>query len=459
MKIIVCGAGQVGTGIARQLAQEENDVTVIDTSPEHIQKINDSLDVKAFIGTPSYPGVLENAGAADADMLIAVTLSDEINMISCQVAHSLFGVPVKIARIRHQSYLQPMWKDLYRKDHLPIDYIISPEREVANAIMNRLHVPGAMDMIPFVDGLIKVIEIRCSRKCGLIGMSLTNIREILMDLNVSIIGMVRDDTFIVPSKKDELHADDALFFVTSDEHVKAALKIFGHEEKEARRVLIVGGGNIGFYIAQYLENEEHDINAKLVEISKERAEFIAGQLNKTTVIHGDSLDHEITGEAGIDTAEAVISVTNDDEVNIFSALIAKRAGCQRAIVLTNKSASYASLINTLGIDVTVSPREITVSSILQHVRRGKVRAAHSICGGAAEIIEAEVFSNSSLIGQTIESLDLPRAVIIGAIVREETVIIPRPQDVLQEKDRILLLSETSQLKKVDKLFSSRQDYF
>jgi trk system potassium uptake protein TrkA len=459
MRIIVCGAGQVGMGIARQLASEENDVIVIDNNPDAIQRVNDTLDVKAIVAFPSHPNVLEDVGAKDADMIIAVTLSDEVNMIVCEIAHALFGVPTKIARIRNQNYLMPAWKDLYRQDHVPIDFIISPEREVAKAIVNRMHVPGAMNMIPFVDGRVKVIEIRCSRTCGLIGMPLPQVREILLDLNVSIIGLVRGDRIIIPTKSDVLEPYDALFFVTDEKDVRAAMKMFGHEEREARRIVIVGAGNIGLYLAEHLETDYQQVNVKLIEMNRERAEFVASQLNKTIVINGDALDHEILSEANIESSETVIAVTNDDEVNIFASLIAKRSGCQRCITLVNKSTAYSTLISTLGIDVVVNPREITVSSILQHVRSGKVRAAYSICGGQAEIIEAEAFEGSSLVGKTVSALDLPQGVVIGMIARGDKIIVPKDDEMIAEGDRIIVMSLTTQLKKVDKIFSDRQDYF
>lgn len=460
MKIIVCGAGQVGTGIARQLASEDNDVTVIDSSPEAIQKINENLDVQTFIGVPSHPTMLEASGARDADMIIAVTTSDETNMIVCQVAHSLFNMHTKIARIRHQNYLQPIWKDLYRKDHLPIDFIISPEREVAEAILNRLHVPGAMDMIPFASGLLRVIEVSCESTCALINLPLMQVRDILLDLNVSIMGLVRDEQFIIPEKKETLMAGDAIFFVTGEENVSEAMKIFGHKEKEARRVLLIGGGNIGLFLAEALEKDElHDINVKLIEVVKKRAEFIASQLSDTVVINGDALDQQILLEANIENTETVISVSNDDEVNILSSLLAKRFGCDRTITLINKSKSYSPLMSSLGIDVIVNPRETTVSSILQHIRKGKVKAAYSICSGAAELIEVEAFANSSVVGQSINNIGLPKGAMIGAIAREEEVIIPHEEDTIQEGDRILIMSLLSDVKKVDAVFSERQDYF
>lgn len=459
MKIIVCGAGPVGTGIARQLASEDNDITVIDGSREQIQKLSEELEVSAFTGFPSHPNILEDAGASDAEMIIAVTSSDEVNMVICQVAHSVFNIPIKIARIRNKSYLEPIWKDLYRHDHLPIDYIISPEKEVANAIINRLHVPGAMDSIPFSDGALKVIEVRTTANCPAIGSSISKIKEEYPHLKMSILGINREDTFIVPSNSEEIQPLDEIFFVSDLNFVQEVMTLFGHEEKEARRVLVVGGGNIGLFIAEALVNEKHRINLKLIELNKERAEYIASRVPHTTVINGNSLDQDILSEASIESTETVIAVTNDDEVNILSSLLAKRFGCQRAFALINKGSSYNPLVTSLGIDVTINPREMTVSGILQHTRRGKVRAAHSVCGGAAEIIETEVASHSTIIGQTIHDLDLPAGVKVGAIMRKESVIIPDEKTIINENDRILVLTLTSQIKKVDKIFSARLDYY
>lgn len=458
MKVILCGAGQVASSIARQLVAENNQVVVIDESADAIQKLTERLQVKAIIGMPSYPSVLEEARAAQADMIIAVTSSDELNMLICQVAYSLFNVPNRIARIRNQHYLNPIWNQLYSQNHLPIDHIISPENEVAKAILNRLHVPGAMDMIPFADGLLKVIEVRCSGTSGLMGMSLSQVREILLELGVSILGMMREDRFIPVQDHVSLRAEDALFFVTDNANVQAAMRMFGHEEREARRAIILGGGNIGLSLCQYMEEEEN-ISVKLIELNMARAEYVAGQLSKTIVIQGDALDQEILSEVNVSAAETIIAVTNDDEINIFASMIAKREGCQRTIAIVNKSASYASLIGTLGIDVIVNPREVTVSTILQHIRRGKVRAAYSICNSTAELIELEIVAHASVIGQTISDLDLPEGVMIGAIARAQKLLIPVESDTLQEKDRVLIISPTSEVKKIDDIFSSRQDYF
>ncbi len=449
----------MGTGIAKQLASEDNHVTVIDNNPKNIENIKNGLDVSSFLGFPSHPTVLEDAGAADTEMIIAVTTSDEVNMVVSQVAHSLFNIPIKIARIRHQNYLQPMWKDLYRHDHLPIDYIISPEREVANAVINRLHVPGAMDSIPMMEGRVNVVEMRCTGDFPLYGRPLSRIREHIEHLKAAVIAIKRDEKVFIPSDSDKLSLGDEVFFVADNDDVPEVMGLFGHMEKEARRVLIIGGGNIGLYIAETLEAEGLGVSVKIIELGRERAEYIAARLSETTVINGNSLDLEILHEAGIESTETVISVTNDDEVNILSALLSKRSGAKQAFTLINKGGSYGPLIASLGIDATVDPREMTVSGILQHTRRGKVRAAHSICRGEAELLEIEAFSNSAISGRSVSDLELPSGITVGVILRDGRIIVPDEYTTIMEKDRLLVLALTHQIKKVDKIFSARLDYY
>lgn len=459
MRVIVCGAGQVGTSIARQLSMEDNDVTVVDQSPEFIQKISETLDVKAHVGFAAYPTVLEEVGAADADMIIAVTLSDEVNMVACQVAHSLFNIPTKIARIRSQNYLHPEWRHLYRHDHLPIDFIISPEIEVANAVIHRLHVPGAVDTIPFADGSVKVIGLRCTLDCPMINMSLFKVQERFADMGVSILGVMREDNFIVSGEEIELLEDDELYFACDTKQVPKAMALFGHEEREARRIIIIGGGNIGLFLAQHLEKEEPDVKVKLIELNTERAEYVAEKLSRITVINGDALSQQILEEANVAIAETVIAVSNDDEVNILASLLAKRFGCQRVVALVNNANSYAPLMSSLGIDVAVNPREITVSGILQHIRKGRILSVHSICKGKAEIIEAEAVEASPVVGKSLGSLALPRGIVIGAIMRGEKVIFPTQETIIHVGDRIVILSQANMVKKVERIFSVKFEFF
>lgn len=458
MKVIVCGAGQVGFNIARYLADENNDVTVIDQRPELIRKISDTLDVQAVLGYASHPPVLEQAGAADADMIIAVTHADEVNMVACQVAHSLFNVPTKIARVRSQSYLQPIWANLFSRDHMPIDVIISPEIEVARAISRRLDVPGAIDVIPLAGDKVRLIGVRCGEECPLVNTPLRQLTVLFPDLNIVIIGIVRDGKALVPTAEDQMLPGDEVYFVVDTTHTERAMAAFGQEGPEARRVVILGGGNIGLFLAQQLEAEHHGVNVKVIEFNKERAEYVAKTLHRTVVLNGDVLDSEILEEANIGTAETAVAVTNDDETNILSALLAKRYGCRRAMTLINKNA-YSTLVSNLGVDVVISPRAITVSNILQHVRRGRIHAVHSLHEGFGELIEADALETSSLVGKPLREVKLPAGVLLGAVVREGRVISPRGNTVVQANDRVILFSAASAVKKVEKMFSVRLEYF
>ncbi len=458
MKVIVCGAGQVGFNITRYLAQEDNDITVVDQSPELIRKISDTLDVKAIIGFASHPEVLARAGAADADLLIAVTQADEVNMVACQVAHSLFDVTTKIARIRQQGYLNPMWANLYSRDHMPIDVVISPEREVAEAIGRRLQVPGVFDMIPLADGKVKLIGVRCEEDCPIVNTPLRQLTQLFPDLNVVIIGLARDNEARIPSADDEMLPGDEVYFVAESDHVPRAMAAFGHEEAEARRLVIFGGGNIGQFLAQAIEENNPSVNLKVIEADKARAEAAARTLKRSVVLEGDVLEADILEEANVGTAEAVVAVTNDDETNILASLLAKRLGSGRAITLVN-SGAYAPLISSLGVDVAVSPRNITVSTILQHVRRGRIHSVNTLRDGFGELIEAEAMDTSGLIGKPLREAELPHGVILGSVVRGNEVILPRGSTVVEVGDRIVLFARSEAVKEVEKMFSVRLEFF
>jgi len=458
MQVIICGAGQVGFNIARYLAGEGADITVIDRSRELVEKITDSLDVKGLVGFASYPDVLERAGARDADMIIAVTYADEVNMVACQVCHSLFEVPTKIARVRNQSYLDTMWSDLFSRDHMPIDVIISPEIEVARAIEHRLQLPGAFDLHPLADGKVSLIGIHCTADTPVINTPLRQLTALFPDLHIVVVGISRDGHGSVPKPDDELLPGDDVYIVADTEHLDRAMSAFGHEEREARRMILVGGGNIGLNLAQEIERKHPGVSLKLIEVDKQRAELVAQTLEKSVVIHGDALDSDILEEASAGSAETVIAVSNDDEVNILTSLLAKRYGCQRAVTLINK-ATYGPLVGTLGIDTVVSPRAITVSTILQHVRRGRIRSVHSLPEGFGELIEAEALETSSLVGVPIREAKLPDGVIVGAIVRDGEVIIPRGDAVVRANDLVIILAATKAVKKVEKLFAVKLEFF
>jgi trk system potassium uptake protein len=458
MKVVICGAGEVGSNIARYLATGTNDVTVVDQSTELIRRLSESLDVKGLVGHASQPDVLERAGIEDADMIIAVTFTDEVNMIACQVAHSLFGVPTKIARIRSQSYLQPMWAKMFTRDHLPIDVVISPEVEIARAVTRRLEVPGAMDVIPLSDDKVRLIGVRMTEDTPLINTPLRQLTSLFPEMQIIVVGIKRGDTSIVPHAEDEMFPGDDVYFVVASDQCERAMSAFGHEEAETRRAVIFGGGNIGLFLAQELEREHPEINVKIIELNRERAEVVSADLKNTVVINGNILDPEILFEAGVDKAETVIAVTEDDETNILASLLAKKCGAQRTITLVNKS-TYNPLMGPLGVDVVVNPRSITVSQILSHVRRGRVHSAYSVQENFGELIEADAMETSVLVGKPLKDVDLPSKSRVGAIIRDGQVIVPRPQTVIEGGDRIILFAATEAVRKVEKLFSVRLEYF
>ena len=457
MKVIICGAGQVGNSIAKQLVLEGNDVTVIDQSEELIEKINNSLDVKAFVGFASHPTVLEEAGASNADMIISVTQSDEINMVSCQVAHSIFGIAKKIARIRNQNYFYKDTEKLFSANHMPIDVIISPEVEVANAILDKLHVPGAIETILFSEGRVKVISVKTINNSIVNNMSVEGVNKILTHLKAKVICFMKEGILHTEDSNEFLDPECEIYVITAVEDLKEMMAIFGHEESEARKICIVGGGRIGLYLAQKLEQSE-DIRVKVIEHQEKRAHEIAEKLKYTSVINGDALEQEILQEVSISSSDTIITVSNDDEVNILSGLLAKKYGCLKSIVLVNSN-SFAPLFSSLGIDIVVNPREITVSSILRYIRNIKVRNVNAICDSQAEIIEVDAFESSYSAGKRIMELKLPEGVSVCMIIRGEEIIIPHNDTEIAAQDRLIIFSMVEKVKKVEKIFSEKFKYF
>ena len=458
MKVIICGAGEVGANIARYLASEAIDVTVIDQRVELIRQLSESLDVSGLVGHASQPDILDKAGINDADMMIAVTRSDEVNMIACQLAHSLFGVPTKIARIRSQSYLQPAWSKMFTREHLPIDFVISPEVEIARAVTRRLEVPGAIDVIPLSDDKVRLIGVRITNDTPLINTPLRQLTSLFPDLQMIIVGIKRGSSSIVPHASDEMFPGDSVYFVVASNQCDRAMSAFGHEEPDVRRAVILGGGNVGLFLAQEIEKEHPEINSKVIELDRGRAELISSKLNSTVVINGDILDKEILLEAGVDKTETAISVTEHDETNILASLLAKQIGAERVITLVNKE-TFDPLLIPLGIDAVVNPGSITVSQILSHVRAGRVHAAHSIQENFGELIEADALETSSLVGQKLKEIELPGQARIGAIIRNKKVVVPRPDTIIEKSDRIIIFAAKDAVRNIEKLFSVGLEYF
>ncbi len=458
MKVLVCGAGQVGSNIARQLAGEGNDVTVIDQSQELVRKISDSFDARGIVGHASHPDVLKRAGAEECDMMIAVTYADEVNMVACQVAHTLFNVPMKIARVRSQAYLDPRWGNLFGRDNMPIDVRISPEIEVARTVKRALDVPGAFDMIPFADDRVRLIGVHISEDSPTINTPLRQLTELFPDLHCVVTGIFRNERLIVPDDDDQMLPGDDVYFIVRTDHLSRAMPLFGHEENQARRIVIVGGGNIGLFLARQIEEEQPAVKLKVIERDARRAEYIAEQLKRAVVLHGSALETDILQEASVHSAEAIVALTNDDQVNLIASLMAKKMGAQTAVTLINNQA-YDSLTASIGIDVAVNPRATTVSGILQHVRRGRIRQVYSVRDGGAEVIDAEALETSPLVGVPLREAELPEDTIIGAIVRGDEVLLPRGGTVIQAHDRVILFALRGAIREIEKMFSVRLEFF
>jgi trk system potassium uptake protein len=458
MNIIICGAGRVGFTIAKQLSEQGHSITVIDQSSEDIQKIDDSLDVKAIVGKATYPSILEKANASEADMIIAVTRNDEINMVICQIAFSIFNIPKKIARIRSQDYLNPKFTRVYNKENLPIDVIISPEIEIAKSIQRKLEAPGALDSVPFVDNKIRLLEILINDNCNLINIKLNELTKKHPTLDANIIGIIRGEKFLIPKKNDDIKKEDKIYVIINSLQMAETLEAFGHNEKISKKILIVGGGNIGFNLAKNLEETLDSARVKIVEKNKERAEFLANELNNTIIINGDALDEEVLIEANLEEAETVLALTNDDEDNLMvSVLVEKFAKDEkniedkRTMALINKP-NYSLLQNSLKIDDLIDPRMNTVSSILKHIHKGTIETAYTILNGGYEVIEAEIIETSELINKELKNSNLPDEIRIGAVLREDKVIIPRSNFVFQKDDRVVFLAKKDSISVVENIF-------
>ena len=452
MNIIICGAGRVGFTIAKILTEQNHSITVIDQSSEDIQKINEALDVKAIVGKATSPIILENVNSKEADMIIAVTKNDETNMMICQIAYSLFKIPKKIARVRAQDYLNPKFSKLYNKENLPIDVIISPEIEIAKSIQRKLESPGALDNVPFADNKIKLLEILIEESCPILEIKLNELTKKFPKLNANILGVIRDEKFIFLKKNDVMKKNDKAYVIINSLQMKETLSAFGHDEKISNKILIIGGGNIGFNLAKNIEQSFEDVRLKIIEKDKKRAEIIANELNNTIVINGNGLDEDILAEVNLEDVETVIALTNDDEDNLMvSVLVEKFSKDKKTMALINKP-NYSLLQSSLKIDDLIDPRMTTVSSILKHVHKGSIETAYSILNGDYEVIEAEIIETSELINKELKNCELPEEIRIGAVLRKNEIIIPRSDFVFKKDDTVVFLTKKDQLPLVESMF-------
>ena len=452
MNIIICGAGRVGYTISKLLAEQNHSITIIDQSGEDIQKINETLDVKAIVGKATSPAVLDRANTKDADMIIAVTRNDETNMLICQIAYSLFKIPKRIARIRSQEYLDPKFSGLFNKENLPIDYVISPEIEIAKSIQRKLEAPGALDNVPFAENKIKLLEILIDDKCAIRDIKLNELTKKFPNLNAYVFGVIRDEKFIIMKKNDKLKHKDKAYVVVNSNKMEETLKVFGHNEKISNKILIIGGGNIGFNLASNIEKTFESTRVKIIEKDKNRAEFIANHLNDTIVINGNGLDEDVLNEANLEEVETVLALTNDDEDNLMvSVLVEKFSKDKRTMALINKP-NYSLLQSSLKIDDLIDPRMNTVSSILKHVHKGTIENAYTILNGEYEVIEADIIETSELVNKELKDANLPDEIRIGSILRGDEFIIPTSSYVFKKDDTVVLLAKRDQLPVVENLF-------
>ena len=458
MNIIICGAGRVGFTIAKLLSEQGHSITVIDQSSEDIQKINDSLDAKAIVGKATYPSILEKANASETDMIIAVTRNDEINMLICQIAFSIFNIPKKIARIRSQDYLNPKFTRVYSKENLPIDVIISPEIEIARSIQRKLEAPGALDSVPFADNQIRLLEILIKDNCKSIKIKFNELTKKYPKLEANIIGINREEKFFIPKKTDSVKKDDKIYVIINSSQMAETLEAFGHEEKISKKILIIGGGNIGFNLAKNIEETLDTVRVKIVEKDKKRAEYLAQELNDSIVINGNGLDEEVLAEANLDEAETVLALTNDDEDNLMVSVLVEKFAKDKKVVedkrtmaLINKP-NYSLLQSSLKIDDLIDPRMNTVSSILKHVHKGTIENAYTISNGEYEVIEAEIIETSELINKELKNSNLPEEIRIGAILRNKKVIIPTSDFVFKKDDQVVFLAKKDSISFVENMF-------
>jgi trk system potassium uptake protein TrkA len=463
MRVIICGAGKVGSSIAKHLVDQNNDVTVIDQSEDLISKLSENLDLNTIVGSASYPSILAKAGAKDADMIIAVTLQDEVNMVACQMAHTFFKIPRKIARLRSEDFLNPIWRNLYNADNIPIDLIISPELEVARSIIRQLNTPDAFEIVPFCNDKVQLVGIIINENCPLIDTELKNIHDIFQsednedkNLRVSIVAIIRNNKLFIPNKSESLLIDDKVYLTADKLHLDRTMSAFGLEEKPIGKLLIIGGGNIGFNIAKELELNKSNISVTLIEKDITRASKIADNLQHSLVLQGDGLDQELLSEAGIAASDMILALTNDDETNIIISAIARKNDCKSLILINNSD--YNNIKDVLGIDRIIDPRMTTVSKILKHVHKGKIESVYSIGNGDAEIIHAEATKASTLINKPLSETDMPDGIKIGIIIKNDQIIIPDKNSIIEVGDNVIFITMLKDVARAEELFQIRGTY-
>jgi len=457
MKILILGAGQVGASVAATLAREDDDITLVDTDANSLHKLQDHYDIRTVQGLASHPDVLERAGAADADLVLAVTNSDETNMVACQICHTLYNTPTKIARIRTPEYLTK--PELFSNEAIAIDVLISPEQLVTDYIERLISHPNALQVLDFADGLVQLVAVRAFHGGPLVGNPLRELRKHIPKTETRVAAIFRNGKAILPEAETVIEADDEVFFIAASKDIRSVMAELRRLEKPYKRIMLAGGGNIGIRLARALE---HDYQIKIIEANSARADYLSEELSKSIVLLGDVANEELLLEEEIDNVDLFCALTNDDEANILSAMLAKRLGARKVLSLINRAA-YVDLVESGTIDIALSPQQATIGSLLAHIRRGDIVAVHSLRRGAAEALEAIAHgdkSSSMVVGRRIDEIDLPPGTSIGAIVRGEEVIIAHRNTVVEAEDHVILfLTNKRYIKEVERLFQVGFTFF
>jgi trk system potassium uptake protein TrkA len=457
MKIIILGAGQVGSSVAQNLASEANDITVVDNRPEILRELQDRIDIRTINGPASHPEVLTRAGAEDADMILAVTNSDETNMIACQVAYTLFHTPIKVARVRAQEYLA--YPKLFTQEALPVDVLISPEQLVTDYIRRLIEQPEALQVLEFAGGRVQLVAVRAVEGGPLVGQELRELRSHMPGIEARVAAIFRSRRDILPKGDTVVEANDEVFFIAARKNIRAVTSELRDLDKPVKRVIIAGGGNIGLRLAKSIESR---YQVKLIDRNSETARRLSEQLGSAIVLLGDAADEELLLDENIENTDVFCALTNDEEANILSAMLAKRLGARKVMSLINRP-SYVDLVQSEAIDIAISPQQATIGSLLTHVRRGDVAAVHSLRRGAAEAIEAVAHGDSKtsrVVGRTVDEIKLPPGTTIGALVRGEEVIIAHHNTVIESDDHVILfLVDKQDIPAVERLFQVGVTFF
>jgi len=457
VKIIILGAGQVGGTLAENLASEANDITVVDTDADRLRDLGDRLDIRTVLGRASFPTILRQAGADDADMLVAVTNSDETNMVACQVAYTLFNTPTKIARVREAAYLTR--SGLFANDAIPVDVLISPEQVVTNYIKRLIEQPGSLQVIDFAGGKAQLVAVRAYYGGPLVGQELRQIRKHMPNVDTRVAAIFRRNQAILPQGDTVIEPDDEVFFIAARANIRAVMSEMRRLDENYKRIVIAGGGHIGERLAEAIENR---YQVKIIEMNPARCRYLSDTLENTVILQGSASDRDLLIEENINDADVFLALTNDDEANIMSSLLAKRLGARKVMTLINNPA-YVDLVQGGEIDIAISPQLATIGTLLTHVRRGDIVSAHSLRRGAAEAIEVIAHGDthsSKVVGRAIRNIVLPSGTTIGAVIRDDRVLIAHDATVIESGDHVILfLVDKNQIRAVERLFQAGLTFF